>query len=79
MGRPVYPHELNDPDFTWLLNSFRESNPHCVVVDSPCMPVVIFREGSPLLDAAEVEKPEVPAAFEADEAEDVDGEISGHK
>jgi len=43
MGRPVYPHELEDPDFSWLLNSFRENNPECTVVESSCLPIVIIR------------------------------------
>ena len=41
MGRPVYPHELSDPDFSWLVNSYRENNPQCVVFQSTCLPVVI--------------------------------------
>ncbi len=33
MGRPIYPHEVSDPDFAWLLSSFQESNPQYVLVE----------------------------------------------
>ena len=44
MGRPVYPHELGDADFAWLINSFREKNAHCAIVESSCLPVVLLKE-----------------------------------
>ena len=79
MGRPVYTHELNDPDFTWLINSFRENNPHCVMIDTACMPVMLIREGTPLAVGTEAEPPPVPAAFEADDLEDADIDAIEHK
>ena len=42
MARPIYPHELADADFSWLMNSFRENNPHCAVVESSCLPVILI-------------------------------------
>lgn len=46
MGRPVYPHELCDQDFTWLINSFRENNPNCVLIEVGCLPLVLIRDGA---------------------------------
>jgi hypothetical protein len=42
MARPVYPHELVDPDFQWLVNTYKESHPEAVTVDSSCLPVVLI-------------------------------------
>ena len=41
MGRPVYPYELADPDFSWLLNSFNDSHPHYIAVQDVGLPVVM--------------------------------------
>ncbi len=43
MARPIYPHELSDPDFQWLLNSYRESRPGVALVDSTCLPLVLVK------------------------------------
>ena len=44
MGRPIYPHELEDPDFAWLISTFRESNPNCSPVENTCLPIVFLKE-----------------------------------
>ena len=46
MARAVYQHELNDPDFSWLLSRFQESHPEYAFVDSVTLPAV-FIQGSP--------------------------------
>ena len=46
MGRPVYPHELSDSDFSWLINNYRESHPQITVIESSCLPVVLIRDES---------------------------------
>jgi hypothetical protein len=43
MARPIYPHELSDPDFQWLINSYKESRPGLALVDSTCLPLVIVK------------------------------------
>ena len=43
MGRPVYSHELSDPDFSWLITSFQENNPQYNLVDSSCLPIVFIQ------------------------------------
>lgn len=43
MGRPLYPYELGDPDFSWLLSSFQENNPGWVMVESTNLPVVLVQ------------------------------------
>ena len=42
MGRPVYEQELSDPDFEWLLSSFKSSHPTFLIVQSGNTPVVLF-------------------------------------
>ena len=58
MARPVYPHELSDPDFSWLLSSYRESHPELFVVEITCLPVTLvtvsgeeFKRGGIPVDA----------------------------
>ena len=43
MGRPLYPYELGDPDFAWLLSNFTEQHPGYVMLDSTCLPVVFIK------------------------------------
>ena len=42
MARPIYPHELVDPDFQWLISTYRETHPHVVMVEASCLPVVMI-------------------------------------
>ena len=30
-----------DPDFSWLLNTFKENHPEYVAVESSCLPIVL--------------------------------------
>jgi hypothetical protein len=48
MGRPIYPHELGDPDFSWLISSFREHHPEYIFVESTCLPVVFIHDSGNL-------------------------------
>ena len=41
MCRPIYPYELGDPDFSWLLATFQESHPNFVLIDSSCLPLIL--------------------------------------
>jgi hypothetical protein len=41
MARAIYQHELSDPDFSWLINNFRETHPNVLVVESSCLPVIL--------------------------------------
>ncbi len=47
MGRPLYTHELHDPDFAWLLSNFREMNPDFCSVEVALLPVVFFKSSLP--------------------------------
>jgi hypothetical protein len=44
MARPVYPYELNDPDYCWLINHFEETHPNYFMVQDGSSPVVFIRE-----------------------------------
>ena len=46
MVRPVYSHELTDPDFAWLLSTFAEEHPGYVVIENPGSPVVLINLSS---------------------------------
>lgn len=66
MGRPVYPHELNDPDFAWLISSYKEANPGVSVVDSTCLPVVFIEHSTKVIveeEATAAGEPPVPIAI----------------
>ena len=67
MARPLYSHELGDPDFSWLISSFLESHPGYTVCENPLLPVVLIETptGSMPISA--------PPKSESDEfADDVD-------
>jgi len=44
MGRPIYPYELGDPDFSWLVINFNENFPYYCQVEDGCLPVVFIGE-----------------------------------
>ena len=44
MGRPVYPYELSDPDFCWLVSHFQENHPEYCIFESGALPVVFIKE-----------------------------------
>ncbi|MDC0358060.1 hypothetical protein OAO01_04520 [Oligoflexia bacterium] len=46
MGRPIYPYELNDPDFSWLISNFQENFPKYSFVETSCLPVVFIEDDS---------------------------------
>jgi hypothetical protein len=41
MARGIFPHEIADPDFQWLIKNYCETNGPVAVVDSGCLPVVM--------------------------------------
>jgi hypothetical protein len=43
MARPVYPHELCDPDFQWLISNYKESHPNLLVVESTFLPLILIQ------------------------------------
>ena len=44
MCRAIYPHELSDPDFSWLITSFKENNPRYALVEISNLPMVLLKE-----------------------------------
>lgn len=43
MGRPIYPYELGDQDFSWLITTYQESHPGYIMVDSIGVPLVLIK------------------------------------
>lgn len=41
MARAVYSHEMGDPDFEWLMATYRERFPRGIEVSQPGMPFII--------------------------------------
>jgi hypothetical protein len=41
MARAIFSHELGDQDFQWLLSTFMEQHLCTVMVDAPCLPVIL--------------------------------------
>ncbi len=66
MARAVYQHELQDPDFSWLVNRFQELNPQYLLVESSVQPLVfVLREPPVAESAAGHSLPTVPPPSEA--------------
>lgn len=63
MARGIFAHELNDPDFIWLLSNYKESNPHSTVLDSPGLPVMVLSFPEPSV---------IPALPEPEPIENID-------
>ena len=43
MARPVFPYELDDPDFSWLMSRFREEHPEYVLLDQVTLPLRLIK------------------------------------
>ena len=71
--RPLFPFEMEDPDFSWLINKFLESRPEFRVVESPCLPVILIQGGLPAAPASTGEKA-LPAPVLLDELGETDEE-----
>jgi len=41
MARGIFPHEITDPDFQWLIKSYCETKGPVAVVDAGCLPLVM--------------------------------------
>ena len=42
MARAIYTHELGDPDYSWLLQNFREAFPHYALLEVTGIPLVLI-------------------------------------
>ncbi len=42
MGRPFYPHEIEDPDLDWLVSNFLYERPGFVPVESGSLPLILI-------------------------------------
>ena len=42
MTRPIFSHEVSDPDFQWLLDNYAERNKCTAIIDSTSLPVVLI-------------------------------------
>ena len=69
MGRAVYPYELTDPDFSWLIHNFQESCPDYVCVQDIGLPVTFVKaetKAETLLPALGESKATMEAGFPED-------------
>ncbi|MCC6220043.1 MAG: hypothetical protein IT291_02260 [Deltaproteobacteria bacterium] len=42
MGRPFYPHEIDDPDLDWLVSNFLYERPDFLPVEYGLLPLVLI-------------------------------------
>lgn len=54
MGRPFYPHEIEDPDLDWLVSNFLYERPAFVPVEAGALPLILI----PFNETSEKEKEE---------------------
>ena len=45
MARGIFPHEVSDPDFQWLIKNYMEKSAPVAVVDAGCLPLVMVLLG----------------------------------
>lgn len=64
MARPIFNHELLDPDFAWLLTTYKENNPEVVSLECFGMAVVMIK-----LTDKEYHRTVLPYSQEVDNAE----------
>ena len=64
MARPIYNHELLDPDFSWLLSTFKENHPEYVTLECVGLPVVMIH-----LTAEEFQKTMLPEIIDSELSE----------
>jgi hypothetical protein len=63
MGRSVYPYELDDPDFAWLISRFREDHPEYAMLDVSTLPLTMIKIPE-ILAASYIQALPLPAGFE---------------
>ncbi len=56
MGRPVYTYELNDPDFSWLIQSFQENYPEFKAVECSNLPIVFIPQEAEIEEVRQTEQ-----------------------
>ena len=81
MVRPIYAHEMCDPDFSWLLSTFRESHPEYFAVESTCLPVVLINFAPPAEETCIIETDSICDEQEHDEPvmDTAEEEIKEHR
>ena len=42
MARAIFPHEMSDPDFEWLISNFKETRPAYFTVEGACLPMILI-------------------------------------
>lgn len=65
MARGIFPHEISDPDFQWLIKNYCDSKGAVAVVDSGCLPLVIvlLEDEKAPLPIAEISSEALPGAL----------------
>jgi|1048.fasta_scaffold19784_2 hypothetical protein len=69
MARPVYPHELCDPDFQWLISNYKETHPNTVTIESTFLPLILIQmaEAIEAVETLSLPEPEIEDAQDIDE------------
>lgn len=74
MGRSVYPYELDDPDFAWLISRFREEHQEYVMIDVAVLPLTLIKIPE-LLTPSYIQALPMPPGFEDGLGEQGEGDV----
>lgn len=69
MGRPIYDHELSDPDFVWLIDTFKENSPFHTLIEVSGMPLVFIAEETEM-PAMDLTDPGLPSCNSGEKSKD---------
>lgn len=58
MGRPFYPHEIEDPDLDWLVSNFLYEKPGYMPVESGVLPLILLPYNENIEKPKEIEEEE---------------------
>lgn len=74
MGRPIYNYELSDPDFSWLINSYKENNPRYAFVDASGIPIsfITAEKTTTIKEATEIPTEEFKAQIDPLKSEETE-------
>lgn len=53
MGRPIFNYELGDPDFSWLISTFKENHPEYSFIETTGLPILFISQGKSVTEILE--------------------------
>lgn len=53
MGRPIFNYELGDPDFSWLISTYKENHPDHTFIETTGLPILFITNGKSITEIKE--------------------------